>query len=215
MTSRHDRVWLSAAGWQAAAAAVNPEQRAAVERWAGAGWPLVVRRDDVGTTDDQVCLGLAEPPDPAGVKRRIALCAARRHIAHTLPALALADAAPAAPPAWTDALAALQRAATDLDLRAYGSLALQAITGQAYLGAHSDIDLLFYPLTQQQLHTGLQLLARHARDLPLDGEIVFPNGAAVAWREWAGADQAGSRVLVKALRALRLAPRAALLASLP
>jgi phosphoribosyl-dephospho-CoA transferase len=46
--------------------------------------------------------------------------------------------------------------------------------------------------------------------LPLDGEIVFPSGDAVAWKEWAGAE----RVLVKRASAVRLAPVAELLSTL-
>jgi phosphoribosyl-dephospho-CoA transferase len=43
---------------------------------------------------------------------------------------------------------------------------------------------------------------------------MFPNGAAVAWKEWISAGQAGARVLVKELGAVRLAPAADLLATL-
>ena len=44
------------------------------------------------------------------------------------------------------------------------------------------------------LDAALALLGKHAQRLPLDGEIVFPGGRAVAWKEWAAA-RAGARRL--------------------
>ena len=61
---------------------------------------------------------------------------------------------------------------------------------------------------------GLALLERHAATLPLDGEIVFPSGAAVAWKEWLSASRNEARVLVKDAGAVRLAPMAELLMTL-
>jgi len=55
------------------------------------------------------------------------------------------------------------------------------------------------PTSRDQLRAGLTLLAQHAALLPLDGEIVFPSGRAVAWKEWLLVDATprGMRVLVK------------------
>jgi phosphoribosyl-dephospho-CoA transferase len=58
------------------------------------------------------------------------------------------------------------------------------------------------------------MLEWHAAVLPLDGEIVFPTGAAVSWKEWLGAGPARARVLVKDAGAVRLAHMADLLATL-
>lgn len=213
MYSRHELVWLTAAGWQAARAAA-PGQDAALARWQREDWPAVVRRRDAGVADDIVCLGVALPPDADGVKCRIALQASTAGVSRSMRALPLADAAAAAPPAWRDGLRALAADAQALALRAYGSLALQACTGLPYLRPSSDIDLLLYPRSAGELRTGLALLAEHGRRLPLDGEVVFPSGAAVAWKEWLDAGRAGARVLVKERGAVRLDHPAALLASL-
>jgi len=215
MFSRHDLVWLTGAGWDAALVRALPGQHAAIEQWQREDWPAVVRRADATLSPGQVSLGIPLPPSPSpssdGVKGRIALVAAHGDVARRTAPLALADAARAAPERWRPALASL---ASGVPLRAYGSLAMQAVTGQPYLRAASDIDLLFFPADAQALRTGLALIEEHAAVLPLDGEIVFPSGAAVAWKEWIGAASNGARVLVKDAGAVRLATIGHLLVTL-
>jgi phosphoribosyl-dephospho-CoA transferase len=213
MLSRHDLVWLSGDGWQAARGRALPEQLDAIDRWQREDWPAIARRHDAGVAAGTVCLGMALAPDPAdGRKRRIALQVPASAVARSTPPLPLGQALAAAPERWQAGLAALD--AQSSRLRAYGSLALQAITRQAYLTASSDIDLLFYPTTVTELRSGLALLEQHAAALPLDGEIVFPSGPAVAWKEWLAAERQQARVLVKELGAVRLATVASLLATL-
>lgn len=214
MYSRHELVWLSSAGWQAAHAAAPPEDAEALQQWQRADWPLVATRRAAGVGADQACLGLALPPAADGGKRRIALRAALSDIARSSPPLPFKKAIAAAPDAWKPGLAALAAASPGLALGVYGSLALQAITGLPYLTPRSDIDLLFYPATTVQLRSGLALLKAHAAKLPLDGEVVFPNGDAVAWKEWLNAERDNARVLVKDRAAVRLAPIGSLLAEL-
>jgi phosphoribosyl-dephospho-CoA transferase len=211
MFCRHDLVWLTGGGWQAVRAGALPSHHAAFERWQREDWPAVVRRSDAGLAPGHVSLGIPLPPSPDGVKGRLAFNVAAANVARRIPALALSEAASAAPSRWRPSLDAL---ADSMPLRVYGSLAMQAATGQAYLTATSDIDLLFRPVDVDALHDGLVLLERHAAVLPLDGEIVFPSGAAVSWKEWLGAAAARSRVLVKDAGAVRLAPMAQLLATL-
>lgn len=241
MFSRHDLVWLSARGWEGAAAAAPPGTREAIVRWGEAGWPAVVTRAQAafapGQTgaggsgcadaptgnaapDDgtrQVALGIALPPRADdGSKARIALIAAAADIARTGPPLRLADAIDAAPAAWRAALRVLddEAAGAGITLRVYGSLAFSVLTGQACLTARSDIDLLLHPATARGYRSALALLRQHARDLPLDGEIVFGGGQAVAWRELAAARQGQARVLAKSMNGIGLVTLDSLLASL-
>jgi phosphoribosyl-dephospho-CoA transferase len=211
MFSRHDLAWLTAGGWDAVLERALPGQHAAIEQWRREDWPAVVRRADPGLPFGQVSLGLPLPPSPDGVKGRIALTARESDVARHSPPLALAEAARAAPERWRRALDSL---APGMRLHAYGSLAMQAITGQSYLTPASDIDLLFFPADAQALRAGLALLEHQAAVLPLDGEIVFPTGAAVAWKEWIGATRNAARVLVKDAGAVRLATIDDLLATL-
>jgi phosphoribosyl-dephospho-CoA transferase len=210
MFSRHDLAWLTPAGWDAALAAAP---HAALHRWRGHDWPAVVRRHEVGIADDMICLGLPLP-ESYGVRQRIALVSRVDHVARRQAPLPLADVLGAAPPAWLAGLVALQRATSSFDLRVYGSLAMACLTGQAYLRPESDIDLLLRPATAGELGAGVALMAEHAALLPLDGEIVFPSGEAVAWKEWLAACRSHARVLAKSRDAVRLVEPAHLLATL-
>jgi phosphoribosyl-dephospho-CoA transferase len=210
MYSRHDLVWLTPDGWQSALAQAKPVERPALERWQREDWPAIVRRRDADALPSVVSAGVALPPE-RGIKPRIALRLDASQIARHAPPLAIAQAATAAPSHWRAALKGLAEDAHELDLKVYGSLALQSITGLPYLTSSSDIDVLFAPSTRTQLATGLELLCRACAHLPLDGEVVFPNGDAVAWKEWRDAAAAGARVLVKSQHAVRLADPATLL----
>lgn len=212
MFSRHDLVWLSADGWNAAAGQALPADADAIELWRRKDWPAIVRRGDAGAAPDIVSLGIALPPDDAGNKRRVAVRARREHVVRHMPALPLRHAIKAAPAAWRPGLAALSE--TLPCLRAYGSLALQALTGSRYLTESSDIDLLAFPSNAVELDAAVGFLSAHAAALPLDGEIVFPNGDAVAWKEWRNAASSRARVLVKSIDAVRLADMATLRATL-
>ncbi|SMF24223.1 phosphoribosyl-dephospho-CoA transferase [Azospirillum oryzae] len=137
-------------------------------------------------------LGLATPD-----KRRIGLHVAAEAVADRLDPLPLAEAVESAPQAWRAMLAELVRRAQALGVRpaVYGSLAWQQRTGLAYVRPDSDIDLLFAPRDRRQLDGLLDLLAAMGEGSPrLDGEILLPDGAAVAWRELAGRPD---RLLVK------------------
>jgi phosphoribosyl-dephospho-CoA transferase len=213
--ARHDLAWLNHQGWEHAIAAARPEHRTALARWQKNDWPAVVRRRDADAGPDQVCLGIPLPPAlPSGEKVRIALRAERVHIRRTTPPLPLRAAPMGGELAALHALTQPAASTAEVTLHVYGSFAMQVLTGEAYLTPSSDIDLLFYPTRRPQLDAGLALLAAHAQSLPLDGEIVFPGGAAVSWKEWLQAAASRSRVLVKDLHTVRLAEPAQLLAML-
>ena len=205
---RHSLVWLTAPGWdqvQAGAAGEPVLLREALSRWRAADWPLVVRRRLPALADTDLALGIALPPQVrTGVKPRIASIVDQHHVRRIEPPLPLSAVLTVAPLHWRAALSALLLEGLDglPPLHVYGSLAWQTMTGMHYLTSASDIDLLVMPATRGELDACLDCLRRHAEVLPLDGEIVFPDGAAVAWKEWQGVVQgnlsdAGARVLVK------------------
>lgn len=217
MYTRHDLAWLTRDGWQEllATASHGTPAHAAISRWADADWPLVVRRSDADARAGDTCLGLAAPPHPvSGAKLRLPLRVSGRHIARHSPPLALGAIVHALPARWQASIASLAQASAGLDLRVYGSLALQALTGQAYLRDASDIDLLFRPRDSAELDQGTLLLAGFLEKLPLDGEIIFPSGQAVAWKEWFTARAHTGRVLVKSQTNVKLGARAELRAEL-
>lgn len=176
------------------------------EAWLAADRPLVVARQPCREVTSgkvaagPVATGLALPP--ALGKRRIAFSVDTGHIARDTQPLLLADAVAHAPAGWQPALAGLHDAAINIgiELRVFGSLAWQALSGIRYLTPHSDIDLLWQPQSHAQLRQGIALLARWERDhgLRADGEVLFGGRSAVSWREWAALNPGGDgRVLVK------------------
>jgi phosphoribosyl-dephospho-CoA transferase len=219
MFARHDLVWLTQRGWRQALATAPANCGEALDRWRQAGWPAVARRADDDLPPGQLAIGIALPPDKVdGAKIRIACRVPAAEVRQHLPPLPLAQTIGAAPKPWRPLLAALERQAAvqGLALSVYGSVALQALTGQAYLTPASDIDLLLHPVTTAQLHSALDLLNSYAGRLALDGEIVFPHAQAVAWKELSGAlgGAAGARVLVKHMQGVSLAATDDLLATM-
>jgi phosphoribosyl-dephospho-CoA transferase len=225
MFVRHDLVWLSDLGWRHARAtapanchdALNALD--ALDAWRQADWPAIVRRADADLLPDQLSIGIAMPPRAVdGFKMRIGLRVPRSVVKKGLPPLPVAHVIEAVPEPWQPLLAALESdaAGQGLAIRVYGSVALQALTRQPYLTAASDIDVLLRPTTGAELHHGLDLLNSYANRLPLDGEIVFPCGQAVSWKELSGALRAtsGRRVLVKETHGVYLTTTSALMATM-
>jgi phosphoribosyl-dephospho-CoA transferase len=211
---RHMLCWLSEDGWRDVLQAAQPQHRVALKLWQDQDWPAVARRLDGDARQDEVCLGVPLPPDEdTGEKVRIALRVNAAHISRTSPAVQLQAAIRSSGP-WKEALTALELDARGLDLRLYGSLAMQALTGLLYLSPTSDVDLLFHPRGRRQLATGVALLWQYSAYLPLDGEIVFPGGQAVSWKEWRLAMTYPAKVIVKQLHSVRLADTESLLATL-
>ncbi|PWC84130.1 hypothetical protein TSH100_18870 [Azospirillum sp. TSH100] len=167
-------------------------EQAEAADWCAAGRPLVIARGRSGDEAGELRLGLATPD-----KRRIGLHVAVGAVAERLAPLPLAEALNSAPAAWQPMLVELVRRALDLGVAAavYGSLAWQHRTGLRYVRPESDIDLVFAPRDRWQLDRLLDLLAETGDGPPrLDGEILLPDGVAVAWRELVGRP---ARLLVK------------------
>jgi phosphoribosyl-dephospho-CoA transferase len=211
--ARHMRVWPTAFAWASMAdSARDATARAALGLWSARGWPLVVRRPDDGESfcaDKNISVGLALPPalGKGRLKFKITSDGVKAHAGP----LALDDVVAAMEPAWQRALGPLARdaASARVMLRVFGSAAWQTQTGLVYLHEQSDIDVLVEPANRDELDTALALFECFERKtrVRLDGEIVFPGGDAVAWREWATSDE---RVLAKSLTRATLVPRTAL-----
>lgn len=206
---RHTLVWIRPESRGAVAAQVGDgELHAQVAVWLAADRPLVVARQPCGAFQStNISVGLALPP--AQGKRRIGLVVSMQDIIrHTTP-LRLADAVAHAPAGWQSALVELDVATRNMgiELRVFGSLAWQALSGLDYMTEKSDIDLLWHPLSHMQLQQGVALLERWERDhgLRADGEVLFGGSSAVSWREWATLQSGDdSRVLVKRLSSAEL-----------
>jgi phosphoribosyl-dephospho-CoA transferase len=215
---RHQLVRVHPAAWPAALASV-PRLRPGplLAAWAARGLPLVVRRRMEGEPPGTVPLGLPLPL--AEGRRRIALSIAESAIAGRLEPPLLAAVRNAVPACWLPTIAALRGLADQagVEVRPFGSLMWQHLTGLPYLTPRSDLDLLWRVPADAPLAPLLAGIARIDEDSPmrLDGELVFADGGAVNWREMrdALARPGPAEVLVKTMDGVRLADAHGLVAA--
>ena len=212
---RHDMAWVDRDnGWRIIDQFANRGIRALLHDWIAARFPFVVRRQSEcgARAPDVLALGLALPP-LAG-KQRIALEVPANAIARIAPAPALEVVSERITAHSRAPLLLLQELAMQsrVEFRVFGSAAWEALTGLAYLSNQSDLDLLWHPQDATQLARSLEILERwqRATGIHADGEIIFPEHEAVAWREWSYRRDTAS-VLVKRLNGVALRTRADLL----
>ncbi len=206
---RHTMVKPSPRAWSALMAQ-RPDlaNEPLVAGWVDAGYPLVVRRPLCSDDARKVALGLPLPL--AQDKRRIAVTLDPDDILRADPPPLLSAAVLSAPACWHSCIAQLIR--LDATTRVFGSLAWQCLTALPYLSAASDLDLLWYLPPGgdvESLLEGITAIDETAL-MRIDGEIHNAAGA-VQWRELRGAG-AGSSIIVKGLRDVRVVCRADILA---
>lgn len=163
----------------------DAEARECLGFWAAHRLPLVVTRQPPAVPKDCVALGLPAPL--RWNRRRIALhmpvdgllsfgefpIAAR--IAELLPQHLRAH--------WGELTERL--AAVGVDVRVYGSFGWQRMTALDYLRPGSDLDLGMWVADAAAADRAVAALIASPIATPrLDGELIFADGSAVAWREW-------------------------------
>jgi phosphoribosyl-dephospho-CoA transferase len=206
---RQQLVRVSGDGWaRVLDSSWDATARACLELWAARGLPLVVTRQP-GAPAGRLVIGL---PAPARFRRlRLPLAIAPRDILffdEFLPADAATRLLPRThQAAWRGLLATLA-AAADCAPRVYGSYGWQALTRLAYVHAASDLDLLLPVGSAAQADDVVEILSGTDpvwAGPRLDGELLFSDGAAIAWREWqAWREGRVAQVLVKRLRGVAL-----------
>jgi phosphoribosyl-dephospho-CoA transferase len=207
---RHDLLHVAPEVW-ASVLALSPQlaELPLLGEWADRGWPVIVRRHC--EADDRQLVPVGVPLPPAAGKRRVALqippdAILQRSRPHPL----RAAAASASDPNWRSTIDALVAvgARSGVEPAAFGSLLWQHLTELAYLSPQSDLDVLWPIPTNFDVHALVCRIAEIQHDAPLriDGEIIFPDGSAVNWRELWNAQQAPDRatVLAKTMESVRL-----------
>lgn len=186
---RHHWAWLRPEAL-AACTDLDPADRPFLESWVGSGRPLVVARR---TEPHRLRLGVTT--SGPGVRRRIGLSVPFEAVLRSMPPLTLAAVEPHAPESWKPALRRLQILARQqgLDIRVYGSLALQYFSCAPCIRPESDLDLLLElgeDRSPQPLLAALQALQAECPVPRIDGEVRRGEWA-VPWRELARSDAAG------------------------
>jgi len=237
---RHQLVRLSPAGWQQVLAGPwGASARAALAHWARTGLPLVVgRQREAGAGDPapapRLQLGLPTPLTYGRERLRIEVALEAVLFYDEFPAAsaALRSVPMAARTAWARLVRSLE--GQGVRARVFGSHGWQQLSGLRYVHERSDLDLLL-PVSDlaQADAVCAALMAAEAgigaasapapasaagprpppASLRIDGELVFPDGAAVAWREWAPWRVTPARgILVKRIDGVALAHDAGWLA---
>lgn len=203
--ARNQLVWLAPQAWlQVQAHVWDAEAQAMLAHWRDHHLPLVVCRQRVEAPTDQVCLGLPAPLQWS--RRRLALAVRLDQVVAMGDFPTLLQVAQVNP--WGPAALELDGQLTQLGVtaRVYGSHGWQWLAHMPYLHGDSDLDVTLN-VPDFQTACQVQALLAAAELVPrLDGEIVFPGGQAVAWRELQrllAGDTA--QVLLKDRQSIRLA----------
>ena len=213
---RHQLAFLSTAAWvRIQADDWDAQASECLHHWARQGLPLVVAQQGPALFQETIKLGLPAPPSWG--RRRLTLSAKPAELLYfdEFPradkALSLLPAS--ARPAW----AALSQAlcAQGLRARVYGSYGWQLLSGLDHVRKESDIDLWIAVNDPSQADAAARSLqAFECKALRLDGELVFTDGQACAWREWLawrqGPEAQGKSLLLKSLSGARLVQTQAL-----
>lgn len=213
---RHTLAWLDAAGWsrvlEAGGSPQRDEARCCLAHWAAMDLPLVVTQQGPGRpgATGPLRLGLAAPLRWG--RLRLAVLSTRiavSRIGHFPAAEAAAPLlAPTLQGAWLALCADLQ--ALGIAARVHGSHGWELLTGLHCRHAASDIDLLLPVASAADADAVAGRLAADRRTPRIDGELIFPDGGAVAWREWQALRSGRtSQVLVKRLQGVTLETMAA------
>lgn len=206
---RHQLAYLTPAGWhEVLEHDWDGPARSCLRHWAEKALPLVVTRQPAArpAPGAPIALGLSAPSRWG--RRLLALQAVPGHIAWFDEFPSLAQAMAVLPAADRSRLRGLEASLRQLSVgtHVFGSAGWQCLTRLTYLHDRSDLDLWLGVQGPEQADLVAQLLQQCDTGLRIDGELVFTDGSAVAWREWA-AWRAGlcRQMLVKRLDGASLA----------
>jgi phosphoribosyl-dephospho-CoA transferase len=204
--ARHSLVWLTVYGWTEAVDSARPEHREILAYWNERDLPLIVRRQSDLDPPGCLYLGLSLPPSLG--KLRVPVTVSNSAAKEIRKPLLLSDVVFSAPVEWQIPLQDLVHRLTigDICPQVYGAFAWQHLISNNYVHAQSDVDLLIKFDTAQMFEDFTRVVHDweivHGKSV--DGELLFPNHDAIAWREVKGNSQ---RVLIKSATVARLVSR--------
>ena len=189
---RHQLARLTDTGWaDVLRRPWDAQARECLAHWASRDLPLVVTRQPADArAGGELALGLPAPQ--RWERRRLALRVPSAAVVGTAEFPCLGELADSAAPA--DAATPVRRLARALadrlvvqraTARVFGSHGWRLLTGLDHVRPASDLDLWIGVADVAQADAvAATLRAFDGRTPRLDGELVFGDGAAVAWREW-------------------------------
>jgi len=201
---RHQLAWITREGWRRICDRNwDATARSCLHDWATHQLPLVVtqRRVAFGDGADRIAMGLAAPA--RWDRRRIAIAVPRGDVLRLGEFPAIEDIAFLLPrelhAEWTRLCARLR--SLGVAAHVYGSYGWQALTRLDHLHARSDVDVWIGVASARQADAAAATLRGFTSPaLKVDGELVFEDGTATAWREWlAWRAGATSALLVKTI----------------
>lgn len=205
---RHELLNVVPTAWAAALTAQSLGGIPLLAAWADRRWPVTVRRRMEGEDIDMVPVGVQLPP--AAGKFRFAVSIPRQAVIARAAPTSLRTVARTAKPTWQPTIGALLALGEGqgIEPAAFGSLHWEHHTALRYLSPTSDLDLIWPAHASCDIASLLDGIAQLERTAPMriDGEIVFPQGAAANWRELHKAlgDDGPAEVLVKTMDGVRV-----------
>lgn len=202
---RHDLIFVKPAAWSGLLSGRRDLQREPiVATWAERRLPLMARRLSPG---EGAGLAVRLPlPHQLGLRPFTTVLRRRDVVDHAAPP-PLREAIDFAPAAWRSCLSALIDIADQrrMEARVSGCLAWRLLTGLDYVSRNSELGWLL-PLPAvpdlrsitREIHS-----IEHRAPIPLNGEFVRIDGAAVSWREL---HRGAAEVLVETTRQIALHP---------
>ena len=186
---RNSLVWPTPEGWATlhVQASPDPVAQAVVQHWHAQGLPLMVGRQAGVPSQNGVTLGLPAPTQWDRRRQAFALPVSQLAYSGRFPRLSDATLRQR----WRRRAQALDFALGELlghavgAVQVYGSFGWQCLTGLRYLRDESDLDLRLAVPDLAAAEAVVRLLADQSLPCRIDGELVFPGGQAIAWREMA------------------------------
>jgi phosphoribosyl-dephospho-CoA transferase len=182
---RHELLYVAPSVWAVALTAQSLEGLPLLAGWADHGWPVIVRRRMNGDDVNMVPVGVPLPP--AAGKLRIAISIPREAVTARAAPPSMRAIELTGKPDWEPIIKALLVLGEQhgIEPAVFGSLLWEHHTGLDYLSPTSDVDLIWPVGASCDVARLLDGIAQIERAAPMriDGEIVFPKGGAVNWRE--------------------------------
>jgi phosphoribosyl-dephospho-CoA transferase len=186
---RNALVWLTAPGWHRVLAGDWDAQALGILRhWALMALPLVVCRQRVENFPPTISLGLPAPS--VWDRRKLALEVKPVEVDRVgrFPSLEEFEQFEQLEPqeAFAAAIDEIRSNAAGIDgpIQVYGSFGWEALTGMSYVRPSSDLDLRIEVPDREIAVAVARALNALLLPMRVDGELAFPDGSAIAWREY-------------------------------